>query len=68
MGFDREDLGRDSAYCDRLSLARCARCGFEVEVSRLVQVPSVGQICEECDAEMLAEAMAMRFPDLARES
>ena len=67
MGFDRFDLGRDSTYGDSLSLARCARCQQDTDVSDLVQVPGVGQICEECDAKFVAEAFTARFPELARE-
>lgn len=67
MSSDRFDLGRDSAYCDRLSLQRCARCQVECDVSELVQIPGVGQVCEPCDDELNGEAMAARFPELAKE-
>jgi hypothetical protein len=67
VSFDREDLGRDSVYCDRLSLQRCARCQVEVSTSELVQIPGVGQVCEPCDDELNGEAMAKRFPELAKE-
>jgi len=61
------DPGTDPIYCDGLSQQRCARCQCVHDVSEFVQVPGIGQICEECDDALLGEAMTERFPKLAKE-
>lgn len=42
-------------FDDGLSEQRCAHCQQLVPTTTIVQVPSIGQICERCDAELTEE-------------
>ena len=62
-----DDLGADPDYCDGLSESSCPVCGLMVSTSDIVQLLDGRQLCEECDARLMAEAMEARFPEMAGE-